>query len=296
MPEKAVIGTGFDGLVGSRFVEMYQNDYKMTNLSLKTNVDITNEAIVMAAINGNPAPTIIHCAAFTDTNAAHQQDGDTSGACYRVNVLGTRAVAAAAAATGKYLIHISTDYVFDGRKDTQYTENDEPAPIDWYGKTKLMAEEEVMKSGANAAIVRIAFPYRAAFAAKADLLAKVVTGIKEKTLYPQFADTLITPTFVDDLAHVFNLMIDKKPTGVFHAVGSSSVSNYDFALNVAKTFKLDESAVQAGSLTEYLAAANRPYHRYLALSNQKLTSALEYHFATLDEGLAVVSVQKNNIK
>ena len=293
MAKLSVIGTGLDGLVGSRFVELYTDECDITNLSLATGVDITNKDQVMEAMSESTAPVIIHLAAFTDTAAAHADNGNTDGLCYRVNVDGTAAVVDAARATGKYLIHISTDYVFDGIKDGSYTETDVPKPIEWYGQTKYQAEQIVTKSGIPAAIIRIAFPYRTSFEAKADLLAKTLNGIRQHTLYPQFTDTLITPTFIDDIAHVLNLFVEKRPTGIFHAVGSTSLSNYDFALAVAEAFHEDPTVIKQGSLTEFLQTANRPYHRYLALSNNKLARELEYHMATLEEGLAAIAVQQH---
>ncbi len=292
MSHTTLLGTGLDGLVGSRFLELYGDTYDTTNLSLATGVDITNKNEVMEVIGSSDAPVILHLAAFTDTAAASQQNGDKDGACYRVNVVGTEAVVNAVKATGKHLIHISTDYVFDGRKDTPYTEADTPAPIEWYGATKYMAEEIVTNSGISATILRIAFPYRAKYEAKADILHKTLTGIREKTLYPQFADTLITPTFIDDIAHVFDAVINKRPTGIYHVVGGTSLSNYDFACAVAEAFHEDATIIQQGSLTEYLAKSDRPFHRYLALSNAKLATDLEYHMSTLEEGLASIAVQE----
>lgn len=291
MAHNAVIGTGLDGLVGSRFVELYGETYDITNLSLATGIDITNSNEVMEAIGGSSAPVIIHLAAFTDTKAAAEQEGDTNGACYRVNVAGTQAVVDAAKATGKHLIHISTDYVFDGMKGTPYTEEDTPKPIEWYGQTKFLAEQVVLNSKIPATIIRISFPYRASYEAKADLLAKTLVGIRDRTLHPQFNDTLITPTFIDDIAHVLDLMVEKLPTGIYHAVGGTSVSNFDFAQAVAEAFHEDATVVKQGSLTEYLATTDRIFHRYLALSNAKLTRELEYHMATLEEGLASIAVQ-----
>lgn len=293
MATDAVLATGLDGLVGSRFIDLYSDEYNITNLSLSTGIDITNSDQVMEVFNESAAPVCIHLAAFTDTAAAHAENGDTEGLCYRVNVTGTKAVVDAARATGKYLIHISTDYVFDGMKDTPYTETDTPKPIEWYGQTKYLAEQLVTASKIPAAIIRIAFPYRTSFEAKADLLAKTLNGIQQRTLYPQFSDTLITPTFIDDIAHVLNLFIEKRPTGIYHAVGSTSLSNYSFALAVAEAFHEDPTVIKQGSLTEFLQTSSRPYQRYLALSNEKLTSELEYHMATLEEGLASVVVQQN---
>src|SRR3989344_2566111 len=155
-----LLATGLTGLVASRFQEIYQQDFDFTNIDLATNIDITDQLAVTKAISQNPASTLIHFAAFTNVDAAHQQNGDKSGICYQVNVLGTRHVAQACAKTNKYLIHISTNFVFDGHSPPPggYTEASPPHPVEWYGLTKLWAEQEVQKSGAKYCIVRITYP------------------------------------------------------------------------------------------------------------------------------------------
>lgn len=289
-----LLGTGLDGLVGSRFTELYGEQHAITNLSLHTGVDITKQQAVEKAITSNPAEVVIHAAAFTDVKAAFEQKDDTKGLAYQVNVEGTKNVAAACNKTGKHLIHISTDYVFDGQNTDPYTEEDRPDPIEWYGETKWMAEQAVAASGADFTIARIAFPYRAKFDTKPDILAKTLSGLKDGSLYPQFADTLITPTFIDDIAHVLELLIKQKPSGVWHVTGSSPVSNYEFARTVAEVFNLDPTQVKSGSLQEYLKAnPDRPYHQRLAISNHKLASKLNYDMSTLTEGLSAIKQQLN---
>ena len=86
---------------------------------------------------------VIHLAAFTNLNEAYKQTDDKNGVCYKVNVLGSSIIAETAKRHQKYMVHISTDYVFDGEKEEPYTEEDSPHPIEWYGQTKLWADEAV---------------------------------------------------------------------------------------------------------------------------------------------------------
>jgi len=288
---KKLLATGATGLVGSRFVELYKEEYEVFNMDLTTGVDITDKDSLVKFISSHPADSLLHLAAFTDTNRAFVEKGDKNGLCYKVNVLGTQNLTEFCRDNHIHLIHISTDFVFDGQKTTPYTEEDPTSPIEWYGETKALAEQVVIEGGLSATILRLAYPYRAHYDLKPDLIKKIRAGLQAGTLYPQFTDTLITPTFIDDLAKVFAKTIEQKPQGIFHAVGSDSLSPYDLARKVAVVFGFDPKLVQEGSLTTYLESNPRPFARYAALSNAKLQSELGISLLTVDQGLAELKKQ-----
>jgi dTDP-4-dehydrorhamnose reductase len=199
-----VLGTGLNGLVGSKFVSMLCADTAVVNLDVNNPihpVDITNAEQVLRVVSQSPAPAILHMAAFTDVTKAWEQRGDTNGAAYRVNVVGTQNLVAAAVATGKHLIHISTAYVFDGKKEGLYLETDTPCPIEWYGETKARAETAVTDSQARWTIFRIDQPFRSDPFPKKDIVHRILDGLQSGTLYPQFADHTFGPTYIDDFAH-----------------------------------------------------------------------------------------------
>lgn len=281
-----LLATGATGLVGSRFVELFKDQYEVFNMDLTTGVDITDKASLEKFITAHPADSLLHLAAFTDPNRAFAESGDKNGLCYKVNVLGTKNITEICQEKNIHLIHISTDFVFDGKKTTPYTEEDQTCPIEWYGETKAMAEQVVTQAGISATILRLAYPYRAHFELKPDLVRKIRTGLETGKLYPQFTDTLITPTFIDDIARVFAKTIDLKPQGIFHAVGSDSLSPYDLARKVATAFGLDPELVKQGSLTTYLESNPRPFAQFASLDNTKLKSELGISMHTIDEGLA----------
>jgi dTDP-4-dehydrorhamnose reductase len=288
-----VLATGATGLVGSRFVEMFSDKYEVFNMDLTTGVDITDSASLKKFITDHPALTLIHLAAFTDTNQAFAESGDKTGICYKVNVDGTSNIAEICKDQGIHLIHISTDFVFDGTKNTPYTEAETTSPIEWYGETKVMAEDIVLDSGASYTIVRLAYPYRANFDLKPDLIKKIRLGLESGTLYPQFNDTIITPTFIDDIARALDQIITHKPQGILHAVGSTALSPYELAQKIASAYGFDPSVVKEGSVTEYLKSTARPFARTVHMSNQKTSDILGLKFATLDEGLAEIKKQQN---
>jgi dTDP-4-dehydrorhamnose reductase len=225
-------------------------------------------------------------AAFTDVSKAYEEKDDKEGLVYRVNVTGTENIARAAKKFGHYLIHISTDFVFDGANPPQagYTEKDKPQPIEWYGQTKLWAEEAVQKVGGKHVIVRTAFPFRANFPGKLDLVRNMLDKLKTNSLFPMFTDQIITPTFTDDLCLALRMMIDSQPTGIFHAVGSSWVSPYELAQKAAKIFGI-KAEIKEGSFKEYMLKDPRPRQQYLKISNAKLKRELGVTMKTIDEAL-----------
>lgn len=271
--KQSILGTGLSGLVGSKFVTSYSNQYEFENMDLTNNVDILNEAQVMEKVKSSLSEHILHFAAFTDVTKAFEQTGDKEGAAYKVNVIGTRNMVKAAREYGKHLIHISTAYVFDGEKTSPYMEADAVHPLEWYGQTKAWAEDEVTQSGVSHTILRIDRPYRLDEFPKLDLLHKVIEKLKTNTLPPQFADTSWTPTSIERFCEILQAVIAKKPQGIFHATTERVFSDFTFAQWVKMKFQLDGD-VKEGSLTEYLKTSNRPYQRNTALDTSKLTQFL----------------------
>lgn len=287
-----IIGTGLSGLIGSRIVELLSDKYTFSDFSLNTGVDITNLAQIEEKIGNSEAEVVLHLAAFTDVDAASKQEGDKNGRCYQVNVLGTKNIISACKTSGKYLIHFSTDFVFDGKKRKPYTEEDEPSPIEWYGKTKFWAEEEVKKGGINYAIVRLAFPFRAKFKQKEDLVRKIIKRLRDDSLPPMFTDQLITPTLIDDIVYALDIFIQKRPAGLYHLVGSTILSPYELACQVADCFGFDKKKIKKGSLIEFLKTDPRPRQRNLGLSNQKAKKEMGIKMKTVKEALQLIKLQR----
>lgn len=281
-----IIGTGLSGLVGSRVVEL-NPDFKFVDASLESGINILNKKQLEQFFKDNPeASTIIHFAAFTDTNAAWNQKGDKNGLCYQLNVDGTQNIVDLCKKYNKYLIHISTDFVFDGTKNTEYTEEDSPHPLDWYGETKYLAEKLILDSHHPASIVRIAFPYRSSSSTKVDLVRKIINKLQNNESVTLFTDQRTTPTFIDDIGLGLRFFVDKKPKGIYHLVGPTSQSPYDMAKKIAQVFDLNADLIKTSSLEDYLRTPGaRPYARNLTLSNQKFSSESGFSPRNLTAGL-----------
>lgn len=286
-----VIGTGLTGLVGSRVVELASDIFDWNNLSRFSGVDITDEKCVSDVIEKNDSDTLVHFAAFTDLDEAEKQKNNKNGSCYQINVIGTKNIALACAKKSKHLIYISTDAVFDGKKNVPYVETDKPNPINWYGQTKWLGEQEIAKSGCKFTILRIAYPFRAKFENKKDFVRKLLDRFSKKEKLKMFSDTLFTPTYIDDVAKALKIIIQVKPLGIFHAVGSSILSPFQAAAEIAEIFGLDLKSIQPTSLSDYLADFSRSYPRWAGLSNSKIKTELGISMSGFKEALKIVKEQ-----
>ena len=149
------------GLVGSKFVEIYKEVHEFQNLDPdEWRWYFKRIQQVDDAFQNQRFPLSFILQHIPIHKKRLNKTGDKEGPAYKVNVIGTRNIARAAKKTGKYLVHISTAYVFDGKKQGKYVEDDPVNPIEWYGQTKAWAEEEVAKNCERFSILRIDRPYR----------------------------------------------------------------------------------------------------------------------------------------
>ncbi|MDZ7587535.1 MAG: SDR family oxidoreductase, partial [Patescibacteria group bacterium] len=247
-------------------------------------------------LSQQPSTTVIHLAAFTDVSRAYQETGNQQGKVYQVNVHGTQNIAQACYKYHHYLIHISTDFVFDGKKPplSGYTEVDQPHPFEWYGQTKLWAEQVVIDSGCQHVIARLSFPFRSYYPQKLDLIRNILAKIKSRSLYPMFTDQIITPTFIDDICQVLKVFIAKKPQGIYHVVGSSFLSPYELAMKIVNVFNFSEK-IKSCSSKDYLNQDPRPRNQFSKVSNAKLKKDLGLTMKTIDEALLILKDQLANV-
>lgn len=281
-----VIGTGLSGLVGSRVVELLEPKFQFENLSLETGVDITHDRVVRDKFSASDAQWVFHFAAVTDLEAAEKerQLGDKSLA-WSVNVEGTRNITEAAKACGKHVLYLSTDFVFDG-KAGPYTEESTPNPLSWYAVTKYEGEKLVAGLGNAGLILRIAFPYRAVNIGRSDFVHRIVSELRLGESIQAPSDQLITPTYIDDVARVIQLLVGSEASGIYHAVGSQALSPYHAAILIAKTNHLDELKIAPTThVSYYKDRAPRPFHA--VLKNDKI-KVLGLHTIPFFEGVLLL--------
>lgn len=284
--------TGLNGLVGSRFAKDFGDTYEFDNLDVrdpKQPADITRYDQVLARFEASSATHVIHLAAYTDVTGAWQQTDDTNGTAYKVNVVGTENIIKAAEQTGKHVIFISTAYVFDGEKNEMYTEEDVPNPLEWYGKTKFLAEDIVRKSSTPWVILRIDQPFRSDPFEKVDTVHRVISGMKEGKLYPQFTNHYFGPTYLNDFSKILDFSIRKNLTGLYHASSGEQWTDYEFAKLVSTTLGLGFE-VQKGDLDAYLKTSQRPYQRNTAMSTEKLRMILDFSPKSVSEAIREIEI------
>lgn len=292
MTQPTILGTGLNGLIGSKLVNELSGQYQFDVIDIShpdQPVDITDYTQVVTAFEASSAQTAVHFAAYTNVTGAWDQRGDKSGLAYQVNVVGTENIVKAAQATGKHLIHISTAYVFNGQKMEPYLETDQVDPIEWYGQTKAWAEEKVQAADCPWTILRIDQPFRLDSFARLDLAHSLIEKLKADTLHPLFTDHYFGPTLIEDFVKIIQWATESKVTGVFHASSGEQWTDYEFgqalkaALNLAGTIK-------PGSLETYQATLNRPYQQNTALNTEKLTAQLPFQLTPIKTALAQINL------
>lgn len=284
---KQILASGINGLVGSKLAQVYDGQYVFDNLDTRDPVhpvDITDLDQVMAKFAAVKADFVVHLAAFTNVSAAWEQTGDKSGVAYDVNVNGTKNMVEACKQTGKHLIHISTAYVFDGENDGLYTETDKLSPIEWYGQTKAWAEEVVVNSDIDWTILRIDQPFRSDAFAKVDTAHRIINGLKENSLPPQFTNHWFGPTYIDDFVKVIDWVIRTGTTGLFNASSGEKWTDYDFAIAIKESQNLSGD-INPGDLNAYLKKTKRPYQKNTALDCSKLINAIDFEFLPIKQAL-----------
>ncbi len=285
---------GSTGLIGSRIKELLSSTHQFDEYNSSIGADITDKNS-LATLAASDAELVLLLAAKTDVDSCEldREKGD-AGDAWKINVVGAQNVASLCAETQKKLVYVSTDFVFDGEKPEgqAYTEDDVPSPVNWYGYTKWHGEEAVKNSGVEYIIVRPAYPYRAAFEKKNDFMRAIKARMENNQPVAAVSDHLFCPVFIDDFVHAIDVLISSDKTGIFHTVGSQTLSPFDAAKMIALNFGLDQSQISSASRADYFAGkAKRPFN--LSLKNDKI-NALGVEMRGFEEGLQEVKRQITN--
>jgi dTDP-4-dehydrorhamnose reductase len=267
--------TGSTGLIGSRIVELLNNEFEFIPL-LQSQVNITNKEQISKAITNIDYDIFLHLAGYTNVDCAEQE----KDLAYKINVEGTRNVFESVINKNKKFIYISTDFVFDG-KTPPYFEDNQPNPVSYYGLSKYEGEKFVKD---RAMIVRLSYPYRFLFEAKKDFVRGIKLLLEQKKTLAMVTDSLMTPTFIDDIAYGLKYLFNNYSPEVYHLVGANSLSPYDAGILIAKTFNLDSSLIQPTTYEKYFTnKAPRPQY-----SDMKTKKNNFYKMKTFEEGLSIL--------
>lgn len=224
--------------------------------------DIADSEAVMATVREAKPDVIINCAAYTAVDKAE----DDEEAADKVNHIGPANIAAAAREVGALLIHISTDYVFDGKATEPYTEDMPTAPLGVYGRTKLEGERAIMASGCKHIIIRTQWLYDSQ---GSNFLLTMLRLFGEKERLNVVADQTGSPTWAADLAKaVAHIAVSYKgQDGVYQYSDDGECTWYDFATSIAQLAKATTRLLPV-STNQYPTRATRPH--YSVLSKAKI--------------------------
>ncbi len=196
--------------------------------------------------------------------------------------MGTINLLKAAARLKTFFIFISTDFVFDG-KSGMYKEEDATGPVNYYGETKLLSEEEVKKYPGEWAIVRTVLVYGKPFSARQNILTTTASSLLKGERIKIFNDQVRTPTYVEDLAKGIAAIIDNSATGIYHLSGSDTLTPYEMAVAVANYLGLDASLITRVTEHEFKQPASRPLKTGFDLTKAK--KVLGFRPTSFKEGL-----------
>jgi dTDP-4-dehydrorhamnose reductase len=251
-----ILITGGGGMLGLDVQRAAQEaGHESTALS-RTQLDITDRAAVVDAIAGAGATAVINCAAWTDVDGAESRVRDAAA----VNGAGAGNVAAAAAIAGAWVVHVSTDYVFDGEKPTAYVESDSVSPVSAYGRSKLDGELAVAAAAPEGhTIVRTAWLFGAGGRCFPKTILRAASQRPELTVV---SDQIGCPTFTGHLAAALVALAHQRTPGVLHVAGRGQCSWYEFAAAIVAAAGAD-CPVRPISSDDYPTPARRPANSVL---------------------------------
>jgi dTDP-4-dehydrorhamnose reductase len=288
-----ILITGSNGMLGQRAVQFYSSkdniELLATSVEEKSVVDsveyissdIKDRDNIKKVIHDYCPDFIIHTAAFTNVDLSEKLREDA----WKINVKGVEYIAEAARAIDAHIIHISTDYVFDG-KNGPYDENATPDPVGYYGRTKLASENTLKISGTFFTILRTNVLYGIAPNSRPDFVRWVINSLSKNENIRIVKDQINNPTFIDDLVQGINKIIEFRKTGVYNIGGKEFLSRYDFTLRIADYFSLNKRLISPITTEELKQPARRPLKSGLLIL--KAETELGYKPHTITESLTAM--------
>lgn len=257
--------TGANGLLGSALVARATTAdhetvaaYHQTDPDIgdeRVQLDITNSGRVTEIVEASEPDAVVNCAAMTDVDGCETAPERAAA----VNAEAPRELAEASAEGGAAFVQVSTDYVFDGRSESRYTEADDPAPLQVYGRTKLDGERAAREAAPDALVPRLSFVYgrHGATDELTGFPAWVIDRLESGEEVPLFVDQRVTPTRAGAAAEAILSLLGQATSGVVNIAARSCVTPYDFGRRIA-----DRRGVSDDRLVESQSTApDRPARR-----------------------------------
>ncbi|MFH0764964.1 MAG: SDR family oxidoreductase [Calditrichota bacterium] len=297
-----ILITGSNGLLGQKLTRNFlTHGHDLIGLDLHDSPyisdapyryiqqDMTFRKAALETIRRVEPDVIIHTAAMTGVDRC-ELERET---CWKINVEATDTVVTGAVKTGARVVFISTDYVFDGSAGP-YSESDSPNPINYYGRSKLAAENLVRGGGAPHIIFRTIVLYGAAINANACFLTWLLGKLRLNRQVFIVTDQWGNATLADDLASAVERGVLLGREGLFHVGGRDYLTRFEFAVRVARFFGLDESLIQPITTDKLQQPAKRPLRSGLEIDYAE--RELFISFQTLEESFRIYQEQEKLVK
>jgi dTDP-4-dehydrorhamnose reductase len=293
-----IVVTGANGLLGQKLVNLLQASKDIQLIATARNqpsipitngtfqiLDIENKEQVYALMNKTKPDVLVNTAAMTqvDDCELHREK------CWKANVNSVEYLVDACRATNTHLIHISTDFIFDGTHGP-LAEDEKPSPVNFYGESKLAAEKVIQTSDISWAILRTVLVYGITPGmSRSNIVLWVKKSLEQGKTIQVVNDQWRTPTLAEDLAQGCYLAAKKIASGIFHISGKDFMSPYDIAIKTADFFKLDKSLIRATDSNQFKQPAQRPLTTGFII--EKARKELGYEPHSFEEGLIILKSQ-----
>ena len=293
-----ILVTGSNGLLGQKLTMLLdqQSDihtiatarklvnYKLTNAEFHI-LDVTNQNETEKVILEVKPDVVIHTAAMTQVDQCETE----REACWKANVTGVENLVNACEKVNSFLVHVSTDFIFDGTHGP-LDESAVPKPVNYYGESKLAGEKVVMNSKLDWAILRTVLVYGVTDdMSRSNIVLWVKKNLEEGKSINVVNDQWRTPTLAEDLAMGCYLAATKKAKGIFHISGERMMTPYDIAIETADFFGLDKTLVKQTDSSKFKQPAARPLKTGFIIDKAKRVLGYQPH--SFREGLSIIGNQ-----
>jgi len=293
-----ILVTGSNGLLGQKLTERLQEDHSVELIATAKSdsvvpiqrgkffrLDITDGNAVHDVVTRTRPDVIINTAAMTQVDQC-ELDHE---ACWKNNVTAVGNLIAACGRNDVHLLHVSTDFIFDGTREL-LDETAEPAPVNFYGESKLAAEQLIIGSGLSWCIVRTVLVFGVTHdMSRTNIVLWVKRSLEQGKTIQVVNDQWRTPTLAEDLAAGCHLASLKKAQGIYNVSGKDYMSVYQIAILTADYFLLDKTLIKETDSTKFTQPAKRPMRTGFIVDKAKKAFGYEPH--SFEEGLAIVASQ-----
>jgi dTDP-4-dehydrorhamnose reductase len=293
-----ILVTGANGLLGQKLSFLLMEDKAIEPVLSARNkltfqqsrgqyasLDISDSAQVESVMNQYRPNVVINTAAMTMVDDCETKQDE----CWKANVKSVENLITACEKIGARLIHVSTDFIFEG--DTgPLDENAQPNPVNFYGKSKLAAEELIKKSKISWAILRTVLVYGITHdLSRSNIVLWVKESLEAGKTIKVVNDQWRTPTLAEDLAMGCYLAAKKNAEGVYNISGKDFITPYDIAIRTADFFNLNKSLITPTDSTQFKQPARRPLKTGFIIDKARTELGYEPH--SFAEGLKILSKQ-----